>query len=141
MNQDENFLFKDHNEPLRAEQVGPNLYRLLECPVFTEEVRYGDVVEAEQQADSSLLFRRVAQPSTYRTWTWVLSRDLVDSADILELCEMVRSRGGHWQRDFGGLLQLVLPLGADLDPDAWYEDRKASRERGRSTDGPVENGC
>src|SRR5258708_18588199 len=128
MSREENFLFKDHNEPLLAEEVGPNLYRLLECPVFTEEVHYGDMVEVEPQADGSLSFRGVAEPTRYRTWTWILSSDVTNSADIVELCELVQSRGGHWQRDFGGLLQLALPVHDDLEPDAWYDERKASRE-------------
>ena len=67
MSREENFLFKDHNEPLLAEEVGPNLYRLLECPVFTEEVHYGDMVEVEPQADGSLSFRGVAEPTRYRS--------------------------------------------------------------------------
>jgi len=78
---DENIWFKgedsNHNEPLLVEEVGPDLYQLLACPVFTDAVRYGDVIQAERQADNSLLFRRVAQPSTYRTWSWVASIFLI----------------------------------------------------------------
>src|SRR5713101_4655271 len=87
-----------YSESLLVDEVQHGLYRLLECPVFTEAVRYGDVIEADRQADGSLVFRRVAELSSYRTWTWVISRELVDSAEIAELCEMVLAHGGHWQR-------------------------------------------
>jgi hypothetical protein len=141
----ENILFKDedssHNEPLLVEEVGPDLFQLLECPVFTDAVRDGDVIQAERQADNSLLFRSVAQASTYRTWTWVLAGDLVNSPEIVEFCETVRSHGGHCQRDFGGFLQLVLPLGADLDPDAWYEERIVPRVKPRPSVKPVDKQC
>jgi hypothetical protein len=140
VSQVEKFLFSSYNETLLAEQVGPDLYRLLECPFPIEEVvHYGDIVEVERQADNSLLFRRVVEPSTYRTWTCVLPRDLVDSPVIAEFCEMVRSRGGYWQRDFVGLLRLVLPFEADFDPNAWYEHRIAQSGNGRLTNMPVDN--
>jgi hypothetical protein len=125
----EDFWFKTeestHREPLLVEEVGADQYQLLRCPVFAEAVHYGDVIQAERQSDNSLLFRRVIEPSTYRTWTWVLSSEIVESPPITQLCNIVMAVGGYWQQDYGGILQLVLPADADLNPDAWYEQHVA----------------
>jgi hypothetical protein len=134
VSREEDFWFKTeestHREPLLVEEVGPDQYQLLSCPFFAEAAHYGDVIEAERQPDNSLLFRRVVGPSTYRTWTWVLSCEIVESPPIVELCNTVEALQGYWQRDYGGILQLVLPADADLDPDAWYEQHVAGTQAG-----------
>jgi hypothetical protein len=55
---------------------------------------------------NSLLFRRVVEPSTYRTWTGLPSNEIVESLTIPPTLPNRPGVGRYWQRDYGGLLQL-----------------------------------
>src|SRR5260370_10305155 len=58
-----------------------NLYRLDATPMFVDvEVFFGDIIEAEVQANGVFRFRRVAMRSPWRHCSWVLFNDTVDTA-------------------------------------------------------------
>ena len=68
-----------------------NLYRLDATPMFVDvEVSFGDIIEAEVQANGVLRFRRVAMRSPWRHWSWVLSKDTVESAPFRPFSKPLR---------------------------------------------------
>ena len=97
-------------------QIGPNLYRLEETPVFIESVSYKDVIEADKQPDGSLLFCQVVQKSDLRTYDLILSKEIVASEELAIILDKVTALGGHWERIFGGCLFIYLPANTDYDP-------------------------
>lgn len=96
-----------------------NLYRLDATPVFVDvEVSFGDIIEAEVQANGVLRFRRVAVRSPWHHWSWVLSKDTVESAPFQAFQQAIETYGGVWERVFGGVFFVHLPPDTDFDPDA-----------------------
>jgi hypothetical protein len=101
---------------LELTQVGPRLFRIDSVPVMIEAASFGDIIEAEVHADGGLRFVRVAEAGGWRTYEFLLSPDMVESARVAAIQERVLSLGGHWERVFGGLLLLCLPPTTDYDP-------------------------
>lgn len=48
------------------------------------------------------------------TESWLLSKDLIASAELREILHGVMAAGGNWEMAFGGLLILHLPK-AEMD--------------------------
>ena len=110
------------NDNLLVSSVGPNQYRLEDAPLLTESVLYGDIIEAEPQADGSLFFTRVLKPSGMRHYDYVLPRSVYESEGFEKLLVRIDEEGGHWTQAFGGVLLVSLPPEAVLDP--WGEIEK-----------------
>lgn len=109
--------------------LGKNLYRLEVTPVLVEiEVSFGDIIEAEMQADGVLRFCRVATRSQWRHWDWLLSKNAVESAAFIALQQAIEEHGGAWERVFGGMFFIHLPPDTSFDPDSAWEQAKAQQE-------------
>lgn len=109
--------FEDQSctEELYATWLGGSRYRLDEAPLFSEAATIRDVIEAEVRSDGVLKFTSVVQRSAYRTWRFVLSQAVADSAALVELQQRVVSLGGEWSLVMNGYLMLHLPPGVEFD--------------------------
>jgi len=101
--------------------VGDRMYRLDRVPVFAESASFGDVIEAEPGEGGRLRFVRIAEPGGWRTFNYILPAHKIDGEWGQTLLAEVTSRGGHWERVFGGLLFVCVPPGVDLDLSPWME--------------------
>ena len=88
--------------------LGANRYRLEEN-LLLGEATYHDILEAEAQADGTLRYLRVAEPSGLKTESWILSKTLIESPDLTKLLERVDAAGGRWERVYGGVLIVSVP--------------------------------
>src|SRR4051812_29416105 len=88
--------------------VGDGLYRLDGVPLFAESASFGDVIEAEPAACGRLRFVRVAVMGGWRTFDFILTPHKIDSEWGLSLLAELETRGGHWERVFGGLLLVCI---------------------------------
>jgi hypothetical protein len=102
------------SEGLRVTPLGPKRYRLEETS-FLEEVHYGDVIETEPQLDGSVLFRRVVEHSPLQTTSWMLTEQQMNAPNLQTLLDRIMQMGGNWERTFGGVLVVHLPLGVSMD--------------------------
>jgi hypothetical protein len=114
-----------------------NLYRLDATPMFVDvEVSFGDIIEAEVQANGVLRFRRVAMRSPWRHWSWVLSKDTVESALFQAFQQAIEAHGGVWERVFGGVFFAHLPPDTDFDPEAALDQVIAQQTSERTKHSP-----
>ena len=102
------FLANGDSELLKLSCVSPNHFRLEESSLLLD-ANYHDVIRASVREDGSLEFHEITSRSELLTSSWVLSKDLAESAELSTLLEFVTSVGGAWERVLGGLLLIHLP--------------------------------
>jgi Domain of unknown function (DUF4265) len=103
------------NDDLLVSSLGENRYRLEESPLLTESAFYGDIIEAERQADGSLLFTQVLERSGMKNYDYILPRSIFESDEFEKLLERIDEAGGHWTQAFSGVLLVSLPKESVLD--------------------------
>jgi hypothetical protein len=96
------------SESALVTRLGANRYRLEEN-LLLGEATYHDVLEADAQADGTLRYLRVAEPSGLKTESWILSKALIESPQLTKLLGRVDAAGGRWERVFGGVLFVSVP--------------------------------
>lgn len=97
-------------ETLWAESVGPDLYRVDNCPFFQYGVSWNDVVMAPLGHDGRATFRRVHRKSGHRT-VRVLTPTDRDKTELL--CEIHRMGCGY-EGAFSKLVAIDVPPNVDL---------------------------
>ncbi len=103
---------------LSLEPLKGNLYRLGTTPLTDDGGIYlGDIIEAEMQVDGVLRFLRVVEASPLLHWSWLLPEKVVASAAFEVFRETIEKQGGIWERYFGGIVFIHLPLGTSIDPE------------------------
>ncbi|MGE3414066.1 MAG: hypothetical protein AB7L91_17810 [Dehalococcoidia bacterium] len=113
----------DHPEALLLEQVGPDLFRLEETPVWSEFAVWHDVVRCTIDRDGTLQCVAVVEKSPLTTVRWMLSKDQVGSERLEEVTSLALAWGGNWEQVFGGILMLHVPESrvAELKAILWPE--------------------
>lgn len=101
---------------LALSQVGPHLFRIESIPLMVEIANFGDVIEAAPGTDGSLRFLRIAERGGWRTYAFILTPEVIESASITAIQNRIVSLGGYWERNFGGVLFLCVPPATDYDP-------------------------
>ena len=98
------------SEFLRVVQIGPRRWRILESPVFSEAVTWGNVVEADID-DNCLVIEKIAEPHQFRTIRTMVSHMFYFSDFGKAFLDRVMELGGMWEIIFWGILILNLPEG------------------------------
>jgi len=101
--------------PLPVEHLGGDRYRLLSASMI-EDLTFQDVFEADRIDDCTIQFRRIVEKSQWRTFTYMVSRELVESESLNQYLDSCDVRGFQWERLFGGMLFIHIPPGLDYDP-------------------------
>jgi len=110
--------------------MGPRLYRLEEPPfLWLDGIVARDVIEADEAADGSLLFRQVVSHSGLQRLLDCFSKSTIDHPRFKRLCEMILRAGGSWSIDMGGVAVFDLP------PQAVPSVQKVLRDLGRELAG------
>ncbi|MHB8077157.1 hypothetical protein [Desulfosporosinus fructosivorans] len=78
-----------------------NIYRLEDTPAFFDGVTMGDVIEANVGLDDILNFIKVVEKSNWNRFSWVLSKEFIDSTFYQQFTQFVLSEGGKWELIFG----------------------------------------
>jgi len=97
-------------ETLWAESVGPDLYRIDNCPFFQYGVSWNDVVVAPLGRDGRATFRRVHRKSGHRTVRVLTPAD----RDKTELLYEIHRMGCGYEGAFSKLIAIDVPPGVDL---------------------------
>lgn len=123
---EENFLIEFPDEAITVSvpytRVGVGRFRLDGVPLGVEAAGFKDVIEAEPAEGGRLRFRRVVEPSGWRTHEFILPAPRIDSEWGQSLLRELDAHGAHWERVFGGLLFICIPPGLDLDPTPWVNE-------------------
>jgi len=96
------------SEQLLVTPAGPDLYLLEESFIFGEG-RLHDVIRASAKEDGSLLFHEIVSTSGLHTEQRILSKSLIESAEVQDLLAWMMSVGGMWEQYFGGVLLFHIP--------------------------------
>jgi hypothetical protein len=105
----------DLKEQVAAEQIGGNLYCILETPLLADHINYGDVVQIEEQISGELIAKSIHSTSNYITHKLLLPIDLIDRDAITHFTKPVVDAGGTWETAMGGLLFIHLPKDSVFD--------------------------
>jgi hypothetical protein len=105
----------DFKEQVAAEQVGSNLYCILETPLFADHINYGDFVRIEEQTTGELIVMNIHSNSNYITHKLLLPIDLINRDAITDFTKPVVDAGGTWETAMGGLLFIHLPKDSLFD--------------------------
>jgi len=95
---------EDLSDEVYVEDRGSGFYRLLEHPIFSERVKYGDIVELKKMADDRYSLVRVAKPSSLVKAEFILTALAEKKPSLINILQKLMDANGYWQRDFGGLL-------------------------------------
>ena len=99
----------------------PGVYRLEVSPVFSEVASFGDIIEAEEDDTGKLHFRRIISRAELRAYRWLLSQRIVESEESKVFCDNVMQAGGMWERAWGGIVIVHVPLDSGFDPEIEIE--------------------
>jgi len=99
------------DEPVKAVQVGPNLWRLEQNPMFTEMAAYKDTVEGDFNEYGVFVVQRMVGESGLRTIRTGVPKMFYFSDFGKAFLESVMEAGGMWEIVFWGILILNLPEG------------------------------
>ena len=99
------------DQQLTAVQVGPRQWRILESPIFSEAVGFGDTVEGDFDDDGYFIIERIVERSEFRTIRTMVPRMFYFSDFGKAFLESVMEAGGMWEIVFWGILILNLPEG------------------------------
>jgi len=91
--------------------LGNNRFRVDDPLVawFSEDVRYGTVIEVLPRDDGDHLFVRVVEASPYRCVEYVIGSNVVRSPEVVGLLGRVVDEGGNWEYAMGLLCVALAP--------------------------------
>ena len=108
-------VFRNTRELLYMTPLDNNRYRLEETS-FCGLLRYGDTLEAYPPAeDGSIRYRRMVKRSELKTHSFILSREVVESAEMSKLAQRIESHGGHCEGIAGGIFIAHIPKSLSID--------------------------
>ena len=74
------------------------------------------MIEAQPGEEGRLRFVCVAERGGWRTYSYTVSEQMIESERMRSLLREVEARGGHWETLFGGMLFICIPPDVDFDP-------------------------
>jgi hypothetical protein len=92
-----------------AEPLGHNQFRLVESGWLSPS-GFGDIVEAERQANGLWMVQRTVRKGRFRVLCGMAGKDFMGSPEFRAFASALLEAGGQWQLDFGGALRLHFPL-------------------------------
>jgi len=101
---------------LAVTQVGDRQFRLESVPMMIDSASFRDVIEADRLDETTLRFVKVVEPSGWKVFEFYLLKERLESQEMRELLQRVKSTGGHWEQFLGGCLCICLPPGDRWDP-------------------------
>ena len=101
-------------ESLQVEQVGENLFKMIDNSVLNHALTLGTEFEAVINDDGQHEIVKVTKASEFFTKRFFLNSQFKESEYRLLGDEIVR-QGGFWQVDFGSIATVNLPKDSTLD--------------------------
>ena len=115
---DENYETFDEIEVFEEEN---GFFRLYETPLFSENLRWGDLIHAERGGEGVLWFLSFVERPDYDHRTSILSSKLAGTGknSFVEknqnYLKELMDAGGFWHLDMGGMLTTIIPPGFNLN--------------------------
>ena len=108
-------------ETLEVTPLGGNLFRLENSPLFSDDACFGDVVELSQDGDT-WNFVRVAEPSGWIHFSYILAKSLVESEPFEMWLDSITERGGFWEVAFGGVVFIHHPPNGKINAQSEFDE-------------------
>jgi len=96
---------------LHVTPVGPHTYRIDNVPFMSEEVSFGDIVEAEETQYGELFITGIVEKSK-----WVTTEYSVGGQDMSLLVDRAQELGCHWELVYNSILFVCIPPGVTFSP-------------------------
>jgi hypothetical protein len=114
-------------EVLSVFPLGGGRFRLEVTPAFGDlddvPVYAADVIEAEPVAPGIYRFVRVAERAPFQHFSFGIPLSFADSEEFRGFCDDVIAADGGWERVFGGILYVHVPLDSAFDVARQLERR------------------
>jgi hypothetical protein len=104
----------EYVETLWAERVGPDLYRLDNCPWYAYGVSWKDIVEAHPDADGMLVMSRVAEKSGHRTIRVIFKEKVTEWPKGRSILDGALALGATCENSNDRYMAIDIPPGVDL---------------------------
>ena len=99
--------------------MGGNLYRL-EHSTLLGEVRYHDIIQAEQWSEGKLKLLQVVARSGLKTLSFIVPKEIQESPAMLAFLKKVKQMRGNWESRFGILILHLRDSDAPLLLDEFH---------------------
>lgn len=103
-------------EILDVTSVGEDKYRIDETPIFNPGITMGDIIRVREE-DGIYYYQETVQKSPFKRYAWLLSKEAVESSDIVAFKQRILENDGKCEQIFGGLLVINIPKHTLLDVD------------------------
>ena len=139
---DENYETFDEIEVFEEEN---GFFRLYETPLFSENLRWGDLIHAERGGEGVLWFLSFVERPDYEHSLSILSGTGENSfvEKNQNYLNAIMDAGGFWQLDMGGMLTTIVPHGfqktyeAKLAAEPSYIKKKIARGELKAPERPI----
>jgi hypothetical protein len=102
------------SETVAAEQVGNEMYILLESSTLACSINIGTTVEVKADVNGELELTKVVRASDYKTRRFLLPK--LTKAELIEqLGNPITEAGGLWEVDFVGMILIHMPQDSSFD--------------------------
>lgn len=103
-------------EILDVTSVGEDKYRIDETPIFNPGITMGDIIRVKEE-NGIYYYQETVQKSPFKRYAWLLSKEAVESSDIVAFKQWILENDGKCEQIFGGLLVINIPKHTLLDVD------------------------
>jgi hypothetical protein len=109
-------------EAVYAEQVGADIYKLLENPIFSCRINYGTTVKAIADENGELVLSKLVRASDYKTRQFLLSSSQKVSDVKDKILGEIEEAGGTWEVVMGGIVFVHIPKSSGFDLDQVFKE-------------------
>ena len=110
------------SETVAAEQIGTDLYKLLENPILSCRINYGTTIKATANEKGELTLSKIVRLSEFKTRQFLLSASFTESEIREKIGNPIINVRGFWEVVMGGIAYVHIPRTSDFDLDKLLKD-------------------
>ncbi len=103
-------------EVLDVKRISKETMRIMENPIFSSVVSYGDIIRVREDRDI-FYYLETVQKSDLVRHSWLLSKEATESQEIEDFKNKIIQMNGNWEQVFGGFLIVNIPADRQIGLD------------------------
>ncbi|MFC5652334.1 DUF4265 domain-containing protein [Paenibacillus solisilvae] len=103
-------------EVLDVKRMSKDTVKIMENPIFSDVVSYGDIIRVREDKDI-YYYQEMVRKSDLVRHSWLLSKEATESQEIEEFKNQIIKMNGNWEQVFGGFLIVNIPADRKIGLD------------------------
>jgi hypothetical protein len=103
-------------EVLDVKRISKETMRVMENPIFSNVVSYGDIIRVREDRNIYYYLETVQKSDLVRH-SWLLSKEATESQEIEDFKNKIIKMNGKWEQVFGGFLIVNIPADRQIGLD------------------------